>query len=573
MSLRYKLINQTNKQHLIFIGLCILLGGLLLWRCVFGLDLADESFYAATTNRFYLGDAMMIDEWWPTQLVGFIQLPFFAITRLLLGSTEGILLALRYQYIVFQLAVVIICYWKLRKRGMLSMLPGFLYLLSTPFNINAMSYNTLGIAFLLLTVVLLSASEKPSGLDYLFAGVCIACTILSNPFAILIYILYAACSVISSIVCLILKKQAMNQLKFKNFLLLTLGAFIIFCLFVIFIFSRGTLNECLANLPHILNASGHEQNQSSIFLKFKTFYEFLMTDYGYLIKIMAVIIVVTIIDWKREAHAWFYFIPTVLVVGTYIVYYGFLWEHIPTNYVYVPLAFLGFESFFLLKKKPIELFLFWTIPGLLYSLCVHLASNTGILAISSSYLILSAGGMLFTALLLKEKWEGKRKKEFAALAVMATLVFVIQFSASLYLRTTYIWSDHPATIANLTAKIERGPAKGIYTTPEKAEYYNGILDDIDTVALTDKDNFLVINLAPWLYLYTDVPYACPHAWEIKGNDTTLFDYYVLHPDKFPSVIYFVNTSEGGMEQQAFIMNLMENGYSMQPLQKGVVFTR
>lgn len=573
MSFQFKVFVENKKQHLIFIGLCILLGGLLLWRCPFGLDLADESFYAASTHRFYLGDAMLIDEWWPTQLFSFVQLPFFAIVRLLLGSTEGILLALRYQYILFQLGVVILCYLKLYKKGWISIFPMLLYLLSTPFSINAMSYNTLGIAFLLLTVVFLSASPNPSVWDYIWSGVCMACTILSNPFAILIYLVYGAFCILFLLVRKFLKKEIMNQMQVKSFMFFTLGAFIVFCLFVIFIFSRGTIKECLDNLPHILNASGHEQSGSSNLAKFESFYRFLMSDYGYLIKIMAVIMGITIVDKKRHVHGLLYFIPSALTVGAYLVYYGFIWEHIPINYVYVPLAFLGFESFLLVKKKPMEIFWFWIGIGLINSLCVHLASNTGILAISSSYVILSSGGMLFTGLLIKEKMENAKKPEILTWLIITTIVFSIQFVASIYLRTTYVWSDHPASIKGVTEQIERGPAKGIYTTHEKAAYYREVLADMDTVTITHKENFLVINLAPWVYLYADEPYACPHTWEVKGNDYFLFDYYTLHPEKFPSIVYYVNNSEGGMEEQAFIQVLMENGYTMNPLSRGVMFTR
>ncbi len=568
-----KTLWEDNKQHVIFIVLCIAIGGLLIWRCRYGLDLADESFYAATTHRFYLGDAMLIDEWWPTQLFSFVHLPFFALFRWLSGSMEGILLALRYQYVLFQLTVAVLCYVKLQKKGPYVMVPIALYLFSTPYSINAISYNTLGIGFLLLTVVFLSASEKPSALDYMASGIFLSCVILSNPFAVLLYGIYAAACIVNFILYRSMHIKVREQLRIKSLLFVTLGAFLIFCLFVLFILSRGTIEECINNLPYILSASGHEQSQSSTLMKVKSFFEFLMENYGYLIKGMAVILILTWIDRRREKHALFFFSLSAVLVAGYIIYYGFLWEHIPINYVLVPLAFLGFESFFLMKKKPMDILWFWLIPGIVYSLCVHLASNTGILAISASCIILSSAGMLVILMLAEEKKESASKTEYGILTVIALIVITLQLAASAYLRITYVWSDHPASIGQVTAQIQRGPARGIYTTLEKAEYYNTILEDMDTVTLTKEDKFLVLKFAPWLYLYTDVPYACPQTWEINVDDNTLFDYYALHPDKFPSVVYYINDSQGGMEEKLFIKMLLENGYTVQYLNKGALFQK
>ena len=74
---------------------------LLIFRAFFGVDYTDESFYFALAKRFAMGDQILVDEWFPTQLIGVLLLPFYRLYVGLCGSQEGIILADRLCYVGF----------------------------------------------------------------------------------------------------------------------------------------------------------------------------------------------------------------------------------------------------------------------------------------------------------------------------------------------------------------------------------------------------------------------------------------------------------------------------------------
>lgn len=78
---------------------------------------------------------------------------------------------------------------------------------------------------------------------------------------------------------------------------------------------------------------------------------------------------------------------------------------------------------------------------------------------------------------------------------------------------TYDWGDERGW--KLTAQMKRGPLKNVFTTPEMAEWYGKVLDEIDRLDLTEKDELMVVGVAPWIYLYTDA--GCRQLFHLAGT--------------------------------------------------------
>ena len=81
-----KMADQRNMQHLIFIGLFLLIEILLIRRSFYGFNTADEMYYIGTSERLYRGEKLLIDEWHPSQqLCSFLLYPVYGLMRTILG--------------------------------------------------------------------------------------------------------------------------------------------------------------------------------------------------------------------------------------------------------------------------------------------------------------------------------------------------------------------------------------------------------------------------------------------------------------------------------------------------------
>ena len=184
------MMEKTGRQRYIiwiFAGLLVL--GFLVfgWRQFFGFNKNDEIFYISTVYRFFQGDAMLIDEWNNGQLFAFITYPIFMLVRLFHNSNDGIVLIFRFLYLFFQAAVATYCFVRLKRFGWIRIFPALFYFVTTPYNINALSYNTLVLGFVLLALVTVASADEIKTRDAVLCGVFIAGAVLSNPYAVILF--------------------------------------------------------------------------------------------------------------------------------------------------------------------------------------------------------------------------------------------------------------------------------------------------------------------------------------------------------------------------------------------------
>ena len=160
-------MDKNKKQNIWFLAGIAGIGLILFWRCFYSVNTTDEAYYIGTVYRLWFGDGMLCDEWNPTQqMCSFWLYPFYVLFRVVLGSNEGMILAFRLLYLVFQIFISVYLYRKLKHFGYVSFLPVFFYLLSTAFNINNLSYNTMAnsaLIALLVTLVMMEESKWKEG--------------------------------------------------------------------------------------------------------------------------------------------------------------------------------------------------------------------------------------------------------------------------------------------------------------------------------------------------------------------------------------------------------------------------
>lgn len=546
-----------RKQHLIFIGLFLVLELIFIWRSFYGFNTADEMYFIGTSERVFRGEKILIDEWNPTQqLCTFLLHPIYCLIRLALGSTEGIVMASRFLYLAYSAVLTVFFYLRFQRRGYASFGPVFLFLIFAPFSICAMSYNSIEFGILPVLLAVLSARMEHSIPEYILCGILAAIVVLANPFAILMYFAYGLICLGAEICGKRRGVRPEGALRFTSFLWMTLGAGILLVLFLAFVFQRGTLAEVLANLPHILGDSEHQQGY---WYKTWRYFELCFKNYKYMFLALFVIYAATLADKKRYQHGLIYMLLASAAVLPYLIYYGFIFEHITVNYQMLPLAFWCLEAYLVTEKRDRRLFYGWYLPAMIFTLIVQYATNTGIVTISVAYGMCSIVGLIFAADWLKEQKERRARLYRKAAALCMAVVVLVQFAGTFFLRMTYAWGDERTWV--LTQQMERGPLKGVYTTPGTADWYAKVLDELDTLELTEEDELMVVGVAPWIYLYVDAGCGNYSTWQVHENSTQLYDYYALHPEKFPDVIYMAHWADRFLESE-LSNQFLEKGYTV-----------
>lgn len=537
-------------------------GLILCWRCFYSVNITDEAYYLGTVYRLWFGDGMLCDEWNPTQqMCSFWLYPFYVLFRLILGSNEGMILAFRLLYVVFQLLMSGYLYNKLKRFGYISCCSVLFYLLSTAYNINTLSYNTMANSCLIALLVTLSLLEKPDWVNCIFCGIFASIVVMASPYTIFVYLFYGG---ICSLICLLSKKHKIQipvALQIKTFFKMSLTALVILVFFAYFTFQNATLEDIVKNIPYIIGDQEHVQRWN---VKISDYFRYFREYYLGCSSVPLAIGIVALLDKDRVNHGKWYFGTSICFVIPYMVYHGSISNYVPINFVTVPICFLGFIAYIISPEKLREVFYLWYLPAMVYPLIVQFTSNTGPLAVSAGFMTAGAASVL-----LCMSWARKCDSRF--LKKLVYLLVLLQLILMLYQRVHYVWSD--SSISQLNTRVDRGPAKGLFTTEENVRYYNEMYDDLDFLNMKEDDKFLVIGAAPMLYLYAEREVASYSTWQVFTNETRLYRYYEIHDGegKFPTVIYCVDADETIFDSILVQKLLMPMGYEWEKLSQGIAF--
>lgn len=552
-------MDRSKKQALWFWAGLLGIGAILFWRCFYSVNTTDEAFYVGTVYRLWTGDGMLCDEWFPTQqMCSFWLYPFYVIFRLILGSNEGMILAFRFLYVIFQLAISGYLYRRLERFSGVRIFAVFFYLLSTAFNINSISYNTMANSALLALLVTLATMERGSWKDTILSGIFASMVVMANPYAVFAYVLYgAACGIVSG-VCHKKEKTSPVVLQTGTFLKISLTAAVVLAVFLAFTLWHSTPEQILRNLPYILSDEEHVIRWN---VKITDYFRYFREQYSGCTLVPLVLTLAAMLDRKRVEHGRLYMSLDLLAIVPYVIYHGLISDYVPVNLITVPVCMLGLTAYVVSEEKMHRVFYIWYLPALVYPMIVQIATNTGILAVSAAFMTAGAASVILSA-----GWAAKQEKLWKY-AVYALLL--IQLVLMLFLRITYVWAD--GELSSLDTKVTRGAAKGLYTTAEKEQYYNELYDDLDQVEMKENDDLLVIGAAPLLYLYADLDVASYSTWQVHADETRLYRYYEVESGRFPSLVYCVEADESIFESTFVASYLLPKGYEWKALSHGYVF--
>lgn len=555
-----------RAQTILFYILLTIITGFLVWKAPYGYGGDDEAFYLTLPHRFAKGDGVLTQEWNPAQLMGVLTYPIMKIYLWITNSTEGILLAFRYIYIVVQVIITLVIYFCTKKYGFFSIVAAAMFLLFTPYNIMTLNYNSMGINCVLLFGLLIGTmdfdniskkaikSEKKTFLSYkirvLLAGMMLAMGIICNPYLILLYLFLSMVMLFNS------KKKNKHKIPLANgklWLYLTGGAAIVALLLMCMIFSRSTLKDVLDNLPPMFE--NPELKDSTLGWIVKSYIISFWQEYSWFLFVWLGLYALAIFDKKSNARRmWYISIGSILVVSSLISNIRDIQNSY--NFIMVPFTFLGLLSFLLTKEKNKPLFLYAWLGGVIYSGCLHISSNQGFYAMSFGMTVSSVTSVILIGLWSFEQssylnyktkieirnWNKNLCVKIAALCLILTLA--TQLTAQVSAKAIHVFWDKPPK--QLVETIDRGPKKGLKTTKKNKERYDMIYEDIKQYIQLD-GGILFVAQDTWCYLLADMEYATSSAWSSFTWNQSGFSsvskrydrYYELHANKRPDYIYIL----------------------------------
>ena len=222
--------SQQIMQRISIIVIFILCFSFLWWKSSYGYIFNDEPYIMTLGDRLVKGDLLLINEWKPTQLTGYLLYPFLRVYRLLHISTDGMILTFRHIYVLLWSTVIILCHRKMKqfaKSPWIAVTASlYLWLFSSLDQMN-LSYNFFSLSGIMICVVLWM---KPYGSTAFFLiGIFYSIAVLACPYLVVLYLIYV---VVYSFKPIVRSELADHIFLKRSFLYINLGIFLSVCIFI-----------------------------------------------------------------------------------------------------------------------------------------------------------------------------------------------------------------------------------------------------------------------------------------------------------------------------------------------------
>lgn len=514
---------------------------LLLLRGMLSFCWSDETLYYSTAYRFLQGDAPFFHEWYPTQLLSILLLPFLAVFRLFSGSMDGVILYFRILTVLLSGASAYSVYRLLRERvvRLFAMLATLLLLFYTHLNIQSLSYYTVSVhCGVLIPLLLVRYSErkkdgKESNGDLIVAGVLMVVLVLSMPTMLLVYGICAAAALLF-----------FHREGRKAYLMTLAGSVPAALIFTGYLLCRVSIPQILASLPYVLNDEEH--SRTTLYVTARRCVTNLTEQYGrWLLVWVLAVLTAAVVRWLVKRGKVTNLAKATVLLLTTAVFTGMLVRSIPhTGYIQVVLVLTAVPVFLLTEKKDLGL-----LPGVLLGLLMaysytYTSSGSPLYTEAVGFAVASVPAVCFYAGFVRE--QGEAWKVLCLLQVCAAVLLTIS------LRIFNVYRDD--RLMHLTARIEQGPAKGLYTSEAHLAAYDAAVESVRIAAETaegcpqGKDSSLLISkLMPFGYLCTDLKCAAPSSWRNALDSPWLEQYYALYPERRPDLVLVLDASYGSYE--------------------------
>lgn len=509
---------------------------------------ADETIYITIASRFINGDVMLVHEWSAVQTGSLLLVPFVWIWNLFSsGNNDGIILYFRMIYLLFKLFVLLysIHLTKDKPYRQQAFIAGLLYYFFTPQNIEAISYNTLGLGMIYL-VILMILADRGRTRDYIICGLAFTIVVFVQPYNLLLYIAYVLCVFGILTYRKVTKRncEVSSYFSIKGLCWFSLGPVICVLLLVFYLFSNASIQELILGVQNALGDPDHASTEGffrgcchRILHNVDTFAK----DYILVTLINCIWTVWLIINRLKRR----YFIKSTL----FVLVFSFLGimvieKSFPMNIVYYAFFWFAIDEFIIMKEYKLNHILCMLI-ALGYAIGVSLGTNTGVISAGAA---LAALGLISVVL-----WTYVQRDvdNTASNRIYNISMFSVIILAIFVMRILLVWTEvYSPSI--YSAYIERGPMKGTWTREEVRDSYYRDLDAMDLVNCNEDDVLLCGRITPVTYLYTQAEVGIMAVNFFDMHYDMLDNYFEHFPNKVPTVIYYSSLNADDIDSRFLI---------------------
>lgn len=499
----------------------------LIWKSFHGIGTEDEVFYLSLPYRMAQGDRMVTEEWQLVQLYSFALYPIMKLYLALRSNTDGMVLHFRWIYLLFQFCGSLYLYKRLHKEHALgAALGSFLFLLATPYNIMALSYNTIGLLCFAVTVITIVTEREYSRKTCIAVGLVFALSVLCCPFLIFLYAVFGCCAGISG--------WRMHDRRYPAaFFWFTCGCALMALVFLIFLLTKSSVPEILQVLPYIFTDDSHGNAASALLPRFLRFCWKSVPCAPAVNTVYLVLLAGAFADRKRSFRKLLFCAATVNT-GFYLVLLMVFDRFV--NTLSYPILILGFFAVLLSDERKSRPLLMVYLPTVVYSFCICSSSDQQFHALS--FVTCAGAAYSFLPILrLTEELSKGRKWDWQRVAAWCVIMFL--FGSVLLLRWKQTQRDGSTYMQHSVISV--GVHKGIVATEERKEAYEAYYHESAPIREAEGENVFYYTQYCDLYLSDSKRCASFSTW-LGGlwSETVmpkLQSYYRIFPEKIPDYIF------------------------------------
>ena len=502
----------------------------------------DEASMFATSYRFYQGDAILVDDWSAPQLFGVALLPLFSIFRVFSDSNEGLYLFMRLNYVGLKLAILIygIIKAKHMRLNRFYVYSGlFLWYIFSTSNMETLTYQSMPLV-LLMFVYIGALADNSTKLEYFLMGLAYALSVLSQVFFILSYPII--------LIILIVRRKKTGKSN-RSAVFFHLGILSVFLGFLYLLFSRASLHDIIVNLPYVFSEPDHDISGMnaivSLLRKCVITFGNLMLYRGRVmvcvnVLLLLILSIAFITKWGHRMR-----LRTLIPVSLLISILGVAIEKCEPymNMIFTPFIWASIEALFFIQDRR---YLAYWIMSYMYTAAVAFGTNTGHSATSGT-LILAAVIFIFFWAGVDEGLRNKddagneqinRITKFLPHAAFFTAITCAILLSLVYKFSFTPWSNPHEPYRNFINRIMAGPMKGLYTTNGLYEIYMDTWNDIERIEKTEDTLLFCGTGNSMAFLDAEMRYGTMSTMFFYLDFDRVANYWRLHPDRIPTIIYF-----------------------------------
>lgn len=515
----------------------------------YGVDMQDETYYLALAYRFAKGAKPFVSEISLHQFAALLEAPLVKAYVDIVGSTDGIVLASRMMYLLVLLFMIAATVCALRRLigwqlAAAVCLPLVFY---APMAISGLSYNSIATLTFLACCGWGLASVLDSGT--------LAGAVVCGLFAVLVVVAYPPWlfAVLPTLAIYVVLLWRRGQRRRSALLMGVFGLGLV--LIGVLLLFAGVETVIAALRLNLLGRyrSGFAGQAVSIARSMG------VIVFGWPVPLLCAIAMVAL---RKRAPLVCLLMPVVMVLSLVAITIRFPWllAWVWTSTFVWYLGGLSFVLYWGVRDHPNARTVLWTlcVPGLIAGAVVSFSSFVGEGVAGQGLLVAMIGASVFILWLVGADGAAGSGHAPEGRAVLSAVAYIALLAFSFwFLQANVVFNDETPEMD--IARVDRGPWRGLLTTPQRRDYVMGLSDDLARLGTKDK-RVLVLSGIPGAYLVAQGTITVPTAWLPyvgPGREAMLAEQRKVAPPDFIVVdTHFVNPPAA---DDPFLMYAKENG--------------